>query len=214
MSDELHRTIQQVAHPPADAHASQGGDGFPSEPFACPHCGQMLGPKVRVCVACRQPIDSAAIKVRAAAPEQSFRPAGSQDAAPPRPKARFSWGIFIAVMLAVLALLTVTETKLGAQKTLYVYWGVQLLSTAWVFFDARQKGIPRPMRWAIATLLIWLPFFSWYLARRRQPNADCTPMEGDSRPFLRVLLLVTAVTLLAALLFAVLASSLHLPVPK
>ena len=35
---------------------------FPSEPFPCPACGQMLGPSCRVCVACKQPLNPAEIK--------------------------------------------------------------------------------------------------------------------------------------------------------
>ncbi|HUI41450.1 MAG TPA: hypothetical protein VL523_05735, partial [Terriglobia bacterium] len=115
----------------------------------------MLGPRVRVCVACHEAIDPSQIRMTAPAAVPTFAAAHADKAPDVRPKARFSWGIFAALLLGVLILISGIESRFGPQKALYVYWAVQLLSTAWVFFDARQKGIARPLRWAIASLLIW-----------------------------------------------------------
>ena len=46
---------------------------FPSEPFQCPACGQLLAPACRVCVACKRTIDPAEI----ARPREGASPAGT-----------------------------------------------------------------------------------------------------------------------------------------
>ncbi|HXJ96544.1 MAG TPA: hypothetical protein VMT20_27210 [Terriglobia bacterium] len=176
--------------------------GFPEEAFACPHCGQMLGPAVRVCAACRQAIDPSQIRVAAAAPA----------AAPARPvavpRARFSWGIFLAALLAWLALATSMIRIVGFEKAQYMMAGILVLSAAWVFLDARQKGFPRPFQWGAGALLFWIVFFPWYLARRRQPEASCPIVEAGTGPFLRVLLLILAFALGVMLLLSAIATRL------
>ena len=188
---------------PAETQAlPSSAAGFPEEAFPCPHCGQMLGPSVRVCVACRQPIDPSQIRVAAAAPA----PAPPRAAAAPR--ARFSWGIFVAALFAWLALATSMIRMVGFEKAQYAMAVVLVLSAAWVFLDARQKGFPRPFQWGAGALLFWIVFFPWYLARRRQPEASCPIVEAGTGPFLRVLLLILAFGLGFMLLLSAIATRL------
>ncbi len=168
----------------------QSAARFPEEAFPCPHCGQMLGPGVRVCAACRQPIDASQIRIAVAAPAV----APSQAAAVPR--ARFSWGIFLAALLAGLVLVMCVIQIAGFEKGQYVIVAAQLILATWVFSDARQKGFPRPFRWGAGTLLFWIVFLPWYLGRRRQPEARCPMVESGIGPFLLILGCCFAVALL------------------
>ena len=155
-----------------------------TEPFPCPHCGQMLGPDVRVCAACRQPVDLRRVEPTAPAPPQ-FAPAP----APQRPIVRFSWGIFLIVFLLGGLVANVAVAALGLVKGGFVLIGLQVLTSAWVLFDAREKGIPRPLRWSLGSLLLWILFFPWYLARRRQRNAVCPLVEDRLQPFVLALVI-------------------------
>lgn len=194
------RDVQGLSAEPEVPHETQAS--FPEEAFPCPHCGQMLGPGVRVCVACRQPIDPSQIRIAAAAP-----PAAPVRAATP-PKARFSWGIFLAALLAWLALFTSAIQIFGLGRAQFVMAAVLVISAGWVFWDARQKGIPRPIQWGAGALLFWIVFFPWYLARRRQPEASCPTVEAGTGPFLRVLLLILVFGFAFMLLFGAIASKL------
>jgi hypothetical protein len=190
MSEDIQTRASQATREaegssPAEVQGRNGTEvGFPDEAFPCPNCGQMLGPGVRVCVACRQAIDPSQIRIAAAAPAA----APARTAAPPR--ARFSWGIFFVAVFAWLALETSATRLVGLTRAQYVMVAVLVLSAAWVFWDARQKGIPRPFQWLAGALLFWIVFFPWYLARRRQPEASCPIVEAGTGPFLRALLLI------------------------
>jgi hypothetical protein len=128
---------------------------FPAEAFACPHCGQMLGPGVRVCAACRQPIDPAQIRLPVL---PAHAPAAS--AAPRAPeKARhtsFPWGIFFGVLLGMVLLSAATEAKFGMTVTAYGFGFVQLATSLWVIFDAHRKRVPQPLQWGVGTMLLWI----------------------------------------------------------
>jgi hypothetical protein len=173
--------------------------GFPDEPFACPHCGQLLAPSVRVCASCKQPID----------PNQIERPAISIPIAeqtvplPQKEPARFSWSIFFGVLVSWLVVVGVFEQLLGPQKSQFVLGGVVIGSSLWVLYDAQKKGIPKGLRWSLGSLLLWILIFPWYLSRRRTPEAPCPFIEGASGRvartllfFLFVLFLLSAVMLL------------------
>ena len=207
MNEDIQAQVSEAAAGTAESGAEtqavqKSAPAFPEEAFPCPHCGQMLGPSVRVCVACRQPIDPSQIRVAAAAPA----------AVPPRavaaPRARFSWGIFLAALFAWLALETSMIRIVGLEKAQYAMAGVLVLSAAWVFLDARQKGFPRPFQWGAGALLFWIVFFPWYLARRRQPEASCPIVEAGTAPFLRVLLLILAFACGVMLLLSAIAGRL------
>lgn len=169
---------------------------FPAEPFACPNCGQMLGPGVRVCAACRRPIDPSQIKLVPAA--------SASQAAPFVPRAqaqvRFPWGVFVVFLVLGSVMTSEGMTALGFLKALLVFLAIQVLSSVWVFYDANQKGIPKPLYWGIGSLFFWLPIFSWYLVRRRQPQAACPLIEAGPWRFLNTLLLIFAVSIFLTLL--------------
>jgi hypothetical protein len=213
MSEDIQTRASQATREAEGSSAPelQGRNGsevsFPDEAFPCPHCGQMLGPGVRVCVACRQAIDPSQIRIAATAPAA----APARTAAPAR--ARFSWSIFFVALLAWLALATSAIRIAGLATAQYVMVAVLVLSAAWVFWDARQKGIPRPFQWSAGALLFWIVFFPWYLARRRQPEASCPIVEAGTGPFLRALLLILLFGFAFMLLMSVIVG--HLPnLPK
>jgi len=169
---------------------------FPAEPFACPNCGQMLGPGVRVCAACRQPIDPSQIKAV---------PSGSAVQTPvfalrPQAQVRFPWGVFVVFLVLGSVMTSEGMTALGFLKAVLVFLAIQVLSSLWVFYDAHQKGIPKPFYWSIGSLFFWLPIFSWYLVRRRQPQAACPLIEAGPWRFLNTLLLIFVVSMFLTLL--------------
>ncbi len=171
---------------------------FPEEPFACPHCGQMLAPSVRVCPSCKGAID----------PKDIVRPAEVvvpvvEPVVPPPPApeyARFSWGIFFATLGIWLVVGVFTESLLGPEKGRFVLGAVVVLSSLWVLRDARQHNIPKPLRWSLGSLLLWIVIFPWYLARRRTPNAECPFIEGESGKVARTLLFILLIFFLISLL--------------
>ncbi len=170
-------------------------DTILDEPFPCPTCGQMLAPSVRVCVVCKQPIDPAQIQRRPPeSPAVEVHPPG------PGPRARFSWRIFFLVLVAWLSAAAICQHFLGYAKSQIALGGVVVLTSIWVFFDAGHKAVPKPLRWWIGSLLLWIIFFPWYLARRRTPEARC-PFESEVGPVVRALLFILiAFFLLSAVL--------------
>jgi hypothetical protein len=183
---------------------------FPTDPFPCPNCGQMLGSDVRVCVSCRKPIDPSQIK--AAEAIYTSQPAQSTPRA--QPQVRFPWSIFVVFLLLGSVMTSEGVTALGFLKAMLVFLAIQILSSIWVFYDAHQRGIPKPLHWGIGSLFFWLPIFSWYLVRRRQPRAACPLIEAGGWQFLRTLALIFSVTMLLTVLLSLLLGSAHGPTQK
>lgn len=179
---------------------------FPDEPFECPSCGQMLAPSCRVCVACKQPIDPAAIQKAHPVDLRQQLP----ELEPELPPVRFSWRIFFYILVLSWGISTVAIHFLGLVEGQVVMSGLQLLSAIWVFFDARQRAIPKPLRWGVGSVILWIIIFPWYLVRRRQPKAPCPFVESDSGPFVRVMVLVIFIFFLVAIV----ASYLGVAAPK
>jgi hypothetical protein len=178
------------------SHASRPEPAFPSEPFACPACGQMLAPTCRVCVACKQPISPAECgRLQAVA-----APAGTlQPLACPSP-VRFSWRTFLIVFGIWLIVATVVQRLLGPIKSQLALAGVQILSSLWVFYDAQERGVPKALRWGLGSLLLWPIVFPWYLARRSVPQAPCPFVEAPVNPITRALLIVLLVVIFLLIL--------------
>jgi hypothetical protein len=146
---------------------------FPSEPFPCPACGQLLAPTCRVCVACHH----AEIGREA--------PAAVVAALPPRIEApvRFPWALFLSFFVAVMAGGILAESVIGPAKTQILVGTLQLILAIWVSFDAYSKRVPHPLRWGLGTMLpTWLIILPWYLARRRRPEAPCPFVEARVKP--------------------------------
>ena len=175
-----------------------GDETFSSEPFACPACGQMLAATCRVCVACRQPIDPAKI-VRAPVPSQPL----PEHVPPPLPTVRFPWGAFIVAFALSMVTAEGLLAAVGPLKTQLVLGGVQILSSFWVFYDAQRRGIPKPLRWGLGTLLLWLVILPWYLIRRRVPQAACPFVERPTGPITRAILFALMVFILLSVVMAV-----------
>jgi hypothetical protein len=203
--------------------------GAPTEPFACPECGQMLAPECRICVACRQPIDFAKVSrlraTPAVEPVHLDRPAGEKG------KTQFSWPIFLVfvgcwiVVANVVAYFVVHYAahashvnRLGATPggqagiqgvlgvpidVAYALYALQLICACWVFLDARRRPVPRPWRWAVLTGLpaLWLFFFPWYLSRRRAPQVPCPLIEAQISLLFRASVLFVLLILVAAMIF-------------
>lgn len=173
----------------AEAESTRAGD-----PFACPYCGQMLAAACRVCVSCRQAIDPAAV--------QRARPAVVVvQPVQPRRIARvpFPWKLFLLVLFVTWASAVAIGGTLGLEKIQLVLLIVQLISSVWVLYDGYEKRLPKPFRWAIATLLFWAFIFPWYLARRRAPEASCPFVEAEASRVSKLLLLALCLTLIVIL---------------
>lgn len=174
------------------------GATISDEPFACPACGQMLAPGVRVCAVCKRAIDPAEIRTPKSLPAS----VGTYRVFSPPGRARFSWQIFLIVLFAWLVLVSLTRQVWGPVRSQIALVGIQILSSAWVLFDAQQKGVPQPLRWGLGSLLLWPVIFPWYLARRRTPKAPCPFVEAKVSPLSRALLVALMVFfLLSVVLF-------------
>jgi hypothetical protein len=171
---------------------------FPSEPFQCPACGQLLAPSCRVCVACKHSINPAEIaRPREMAPAAAHAP-GTE----PKPEpVRFPWRIFFAVLGILLIVMEILVALLGEQKGPLVLQSAPFLAGVWVFFDAFRRGIPRPLRWALGTMLLLAIIFPWYLARRSKPQSPVPFVEAEVGPVVRLLLFALVIFFLASLIF-------------
>jgi len=203
MDDKI--TTPQTTARKSDSTSGDGHPSFPSEPFACPYCGQMLAPSVRVCVACRQPINPRDIAA-APPPPPAVVPASTWTRTPRtrrgeiQPRVQFSLLIFLIVLATSLGVATLALETLGPVKSQYVMPGIVLFSSIGVFLDASHRKLPKPLQWSIASLLVWIVVFPWYLARRRQPDATCPIIEMEARRFIRVILVLVLVGLLLSIL--------------
>jgi hypothetical protein len=176
---------------------------FLSEPFSCPACGQLLGPSCRVCVACGHPINPAEVAQRA----EVVLPAVYAPSTEPRPEpVRYPWGILFIVLGVVflLGLLYSSAISVGLlkeDKTQLALRAAPLLAGVWVFFDALRRRVPRPLRWAVGTILLLIVVFPWYLARRKTPQSPVPFVEAEVGPVTRVLLFVLLFLFLASLIY-------------
>ncbi len=163
-----------------------------TEPFPCPHCGQMLAPSCRSCVACHQPIDITQIR----RPEPGASALPQPGATVPTTQTRhFSWPIFFVVFAAAFAIISIGVRFVGVETSQLMFIGITFACAGWVFMDAHAKGLPRPWRWSIMTLFFWIIFFPWYLGRRRKPRDPCLVIESPHSILFRVLFWFVLVSL-------------------
>jgi len=146
----------------------------------------MLGAAVRVCVACKAIIDES--KIPKPAPVRAQL--SSQPALVAVERAPFPWQLFVWVLASWFLAATVAQKLLGRAKAQLLLAGVVFFSSAWVFFDAKQNAVPKPVRWSLGSLLLWIIVFPWYLARRKRPQATCPFVEAEAGPVTRALLFV------------------------
>jgi hypothetical protein len=210
LNEFLKRTLQDASKPeagtpdpePEKAPSEVAPAEFPTEPFPCPACGQLLAPSCRICVACKHPITAAEIS-----PPQ---PATSAEASAPNPQlrrevVRYPWPVFFVVLggsffIGLIYAAIVTRGLLKEEQAQLAIQAAPILAGVWVFFDALRRHIPRPLRWAIGTMLpaVILP---WYLARRRRPRAYVPFVEAEVGPVTRFLLFALLFFFLASLFF-------------
>ena len=167
---------------------------FPAEPFSCPACGQLLAPSCRVCVACKHAIDPAEIRKPRVLPVVG-EPARRQ----PEP-VRFPWRIFLIVFAMWVVGASLVQRYMDPLKGQLVLWGVQVLCSFWVLYDALEKRLPKPHRWGMGTLLLWPLIFPWYLARRKAPRQPCPFVEARVNPITGAVLLILLVVFFCLLL--------------
>lgn len=172
---------------------------FPSEPFACPSCGQMLGPDCRVCAACKTPIDPAKINAATALVE----PLAVEEGPAPPERVQFPWGLVLILLLARFIVAATMNQMLGLTRTFLILGSIEILCGAWVYYDALRRRVPKPLRWGLGSALLWVVFFPWYLARRRNPHAVCRFIEAEAGPVARVLLFALMVFFLLSILMGI-----------
>ncbi|MGA2983056.1 MAG: hypothetical protein ABSG32_04545 [Terriglobia bacterium] len=183
---------------------------FPSEPFQCPACGQLLAPACRVCVACKHTINPAEI----ARPQEVVLPAAHPPNTDPRLEpVRYPWRIFFVVLGLSFFLALIFEGLWGEQKAQLAMGGAQTLAGVWVFFDARRQGIPRPLRWGVGSMFLPVVIFPWYLARRRKPQSTVPFVEAQVGPVTRFLLFALLIFILASLIFYIVQGPLPATTP-
>lgn len=176
------------------------------EPFACPHCGQMLAPTCRVCVACGEPIEPLEI-IRARRGVDGQAGAETQRSAVRR--TQFSWAIFFATVAAAMVVMSIAIRLLGVETSKLAFIGFTLMCAGWIFYDARSKGIPQAWRWSIMTVFFWIIFFPWYVSRRKTPRLPCPAMEEQTSTLFRVLLWFVVILLFLSVIAAVVKSPPH-----
>ncbi|MGH9377808.1 MAG: hypothetical protein ACRD1I_03320 [Terriglobia bacterium] len=181
-----------------------------AEPFACPNCGQMLGPGCAVCAACREPVDFTKVRVAAPVVIPAVAPpaAGAPRTKLPLSQGQFSWPIFFASVVIYLAVVGAAASVLTITNFRYFLAGLLVACTAWVLYDAHARRIPHPLRWGLGAFLIWVVVFPWYLSRRRTPEVPCPIMEAQGRSFA---LTVLFVFVLCGILYCLLTVVMHKP---
>ncbi len=170
---------------------------FPNEPFPCPACGQLLAPSCRVCVACKHVIDPGEL----ARPKQPPSPVAEVLHAERQPeRVRFSWPIFFAVFGVSCFLVLIFQRFIkDQQQVVLAMGGVQSLAGVWVFYDAARRRVPRPVRWAVGSMMLPLIIFPWYLARRSTPKSPVPFLEAVST--IRLVFIALLLFFLANLIF-------------
>jgi hypothetical protein len=199
MSDRLKPQSSEGAATQSNGYVPAAG--FPSEPFPCPACGQMLGPSCRVCVACKQTINPAEIKRPQPPTGGTFEP---RTPATQPSSSRFSWPIFLIVLLFWFFLAGAAERLLGPVRSQLLLGSVVIITSAWVYYDAHTKLVPKPLRWGLGSLLLWVVVFPWYLARRRDPVAPCRFVEAEVSSLMRLLLATLLILVLLGIVVVVL----------
>jgi hypothetical protein len=155
----------------------------------------MLAASCRVCVACKQPVDSSQARRTQA---ESKAPA-PEVVLPALDPVRFPWLLFLLLLCLRLAVAGVAVRHWGFLRTEIVLAGMELLSAVWVFQDAQRRRVPKPLRWGLGSLFLWVLFFPWYLARRRTPESPCPSVEAELGPVARALLFALMVFLLLSM---------------
>jgi hypothetical protein len=197
----------------AEPHSgSPAAASFPAEAFPCPHCGQMLGPSVRVCAACRERIDPVQIRLPAVSAAAPAAHAAAQKAAERPRNTPFPWVAVGLLLLSTMFVVAAAEKRFGIPATVHgsriAFGFLQLATSLWVIFDAYRKRIPQPLIWGVGTMLLWIVVFPWYLARRRKPSTVCPLIESGARSLLWIVLLSILISIVGMMFLGPMLNSL------
>lgn len=136
----------------------------------CRNCGQELGPNDRFCTGCGGPVQQTAhVPTPEANIPVSTHPHRQQSGTYPQQasslgngaggvRASYYWIAF--VILAVMALMA------GDDGTATGPIGV-IISTVWVYRDAKSREMEGAGLWALGVLLLWIVFFPLYFFKRK-----------------------------------------------
>jgi hypothetical protein len=154
-------------------------------------------------VACRRTIDPAEI----ARPREAVLASAHAPVTEPKPElVRYPWRIFFAVLgiaffIGVVFAILILFGFLKQDQAQLVMQGVSAVVGVWVYFDALRRRIPRPMRWALGTMLLLAVIFPWYLARRSKPRSSVPFVEAEVGPVTRFLIIALLIFFLVSLIF-------------
>jgi hypothetical protein len=199
LDEPIGKGMDQTDPPSVAGTDLQALDRASDEPFACPTCGQMLAAPCRICVACKQPVDPS--RIRRPQPEPEAR--APMVAHPAREPVRFPWLLFLFLLGLRLGIAVVAVQHWGFMKTEMSLAVGEFVSAVWVFQDAQRRRVPKPLRWGLGSLFLWLLFFPWYLARRRAPEAPCPFVEGELGRVTRALLFALMVFFLLSIVLVI-----------
>lgn len=155
MEDTKSQTSEQS---PSPNEPSSGGALV--EPFACPNCGQMLGPGCTVCAACREAVDFAKVRVAVTPPNiaASLSPASQKRI--PLARAQFSLVIFLISLVAYFILVHLAE-RLRVDIHAEPFWvglvtdcALSAFGSVWLYREGRTGQIKRPLLWSLGFLFI------------------------------------------------------------
>ena len=120
----------------------------------------------------------------------------------PRPEpVRFPWRIFFAV-LGISFLLALISKDSGGNRGLSWQWEEHRpLPVSGCFLMRSGGAFPRPLRWAVGSMLLPVVIFPWYLARRSSPKSPVPFVEAEVGPVTRFLLFALLIFFLASLIF-------------
>ncbi len=116
------------------------------------------------------------------------------------PPVRFPGRVFLIFLGVWIVVVSIVVDLLGPVKSQLALGGVQILSSGWVFYDAHERHLPKPLRWGMGTLFLWLFMFPWYLVRRTRAAAPCPFVEGPTGRMTRALFIILLVVFFILLL--------------
>jgi p-aminobenzoyl-glutamate transporter AbgT len=99
----------------------------------------------------------------------------------------FPWTLFFALFAVRILVIggIVVVRHWDFSKIALLENTVDLITAGLVFYDASRKHISKALRWALGTLFLWVVFFPWYLARRRELQKACPLVEAEASPLMR-----------------------------
>jgi hypothetical protein len=118
--------------------------------------------------------------------------------------AQYPWSILLFALVIGYFAALVADRFLSPVNGRIAMGGLLVFSSSWVLYDARERGVPKPLRWGVGCLLLWIVFFPWCLSRRRTPEAACPFIEAEAGPVARALLIALLVFFLVSVLLVVL----------